>query len=418
MHEALQYFSRLGPFKKKVTAFEIKSREYYRDILPLICPETRKPVTWVRGIFENGLVKRRSHFRVLSGKRRKDYLSYQEYRKRRTESVQSDEHKKAKEVLLEALNHRMSTSKTMFWSFSYNEVTDFYFKGNILFNATSIEDEYYVKTIFNKKLFLDIAVLGESLDENPLVLFGIEIEKGHKFNGLKTMLCKSLGFPFVSVDISEMTLDEINIEWAEKTLTLTTKDDNMGFRKNFVYLPPVLYPLHVRHDNIILNIENRHSYIVFADEMIIKKIESELVFARNKLGYDQKNLNISFVNGQRSRDALHQVQLAGETIGEGWEQLNNSQFLRVTVPRPNIKEGRSNLHKFYLLMAKSFLGNDALVGYKYTTGSVSAQPESSDDLWTVYQIFPGEKKRAIPHRFLPKLLATPLLAAATQLGLD
>ncbi|CAK7043585.1 MAG: hypothetical protein DELT_02935 [Desulfovibrio sp.] len=418
MHEALQYFSRLGPFKKKVTAFDIKSREYYRDILPLICPDTKRPVTWVKGIFENGSVKRRSHFRVLSGKRRKDYLSYQGYRKRRTESVQSDEHKKAKEVLLEALSHKMATSKTMFWSFSYNEVTDFYFKGNILFNATSIEEEYYVKTISDKKLFLDIAVLGESLDENPLVLFGVEIEKGHKFNGLKAILCKGLGFPFVSVDISEMTLDEINIEWAEKTLTLTTKDDKMGFRKNFVYLPPVLYPLYVRHDHMVLNIEDRHSYIVFADEGTIKKIENELIFARSKLGYDQKSLNIALVNGQKSRDALHQVQLAGETIGEGWEQLNNSQFLRITVPRPNTKEGRSTLHKFYLLMAKSLLGNDALVGYKYTTGSVSAQSESSGDIWIVAQVFPGERKRAIPHRFLPKLLATPLLAAATHLGLE
>lgn len=418
MHEALQYFSRLGPFKKKVSAFEIKSREYYRDILPLICPDTKRPVTWVKGTFKNGSVVRRSHFRILTGSVRNDF-NYHEYNKYRIESVQSEEHKKAKKVILEALSRKMATTrKDMFWNFAYNEVSDFYFRGNILFNAVKFEEEYCIKTILDKKLFLDIAVLGESVDNSPLLLFGIEVEKGHKFTGVKAILCKSLGFPFASIDISGMSLDEINVEWAEKALTLTTKDDAMGFRKNFVYLPPVLYPLHVRHENMILDIENRHSYIIFANEVTLKKIESELVYIRNSLGYDQKTLNISVVNGQKSRDALHQVQLAGETIGEGWEQLNNSQFLRVTVPRPNVKNGISNLHKFYLLMARSFLENDALVGYKYTTGRACAQSESSNDLWTAYQIFPGEKKKAIPHRFLPKLLSTPLLAAASQLGLS
>lgn len=75
------------------------------------------------------------------------------------------------------------------------------------------------------------------------LLFGIEVEKGHKFTGVKAILCKSLGFPFASIDISGMSLDEINVEWAEKALTLTTKDDARGFRKNFIYLPPVLFPL-------------------------------------------------------------------------------------------------------------------------------------------------------------------------------
>lgn len=416
MHEALQYFSRLGPFRKKVTAFEIKSREYYRDILPLICPDTREPVTWVKGIFENGTVKRRSHFRLLKGRRRSDYINYKSYEKHRSKSVQSAEHIKAKEVLLEVLSQKMSTTRTMFWSFSYNEISDFYFKGNILFNATSVEDEYRVKTIFNKYIFLDIAVLGDSLDEGKLVLFGIELEKGHKFDGIKTMLCKSLGFPFISIDISKMALDEINTKWAEKTLSLTTKDDKMGFRKNFVYLPPILYPLYIRYDNIMLDIEDRQCYIVFADENTIRKIEKDLVNYRDRLGYNQKTLNISLVNGQKSNDALHQVQLAGATIGEGWEQLNNSQFLRISIPRPDVKEGRSNLHKFYLLMAKIFLSNNALVGYKYTTGRISAQNEETD-LWTVYQMFPEEKKRAIPHRFLPKLLSTPLMAAAAKFGL-
>ena len=99
MHKALIYASRQGPFKKEITAFDIKSREHYRDLLPLLCPETGKPVTWVKGNFEDRKVIRRSHFRLLAGKRRSDYLNYTEYKKSRNASIQTPEHIKAKEVL-------------------------------------------------------------------------------------------------------------------------------------------------------------------------------------------------------------------------------------------------------------------------------------------------------------------------------
>jgi hypothetical protein len=38
-----------------------------------------------------------------------------------------------------------------------------------------------------------------------MVLGGVEIELGHAFNGRKALIGKSLGFPLVSIDITEMT---------------------------------------------------------------------------------------------------------------------------------------------------------------------------------------------------------------------
>ena len=417
MHEALIHASRLGPFKKKITAFEIKSREHYRELFPLISPGSREPVTWVKGIFDNGELKRRSHFRLLPGKRGENFLSYKQYSRHRASSIQSDEHKEAKSKLLEALSRRITASQPMYWSFKYEDISDFYFKGNILFNATCVAEEHKIATSFDKEFCLDIAVLGRGIDNEQIVLFGAEIEKGHMFDGLKAVLCKTLGFPLITVDISGMSLDDINFEWAETALTLTTQDDKVGFRKNFIYLPPLLYPFYIRHENIRLNIDEKHSYIIFVNSLIINEIEKYLVTVRDRLSYNEKSISIAIVNGEKSPEALHQVRLAGEVIGVGWEQLNSKQYLRVSVPRPIEKEGRSRLHKFYLLLTKVLLSNDALVGYKYTTGKMTSQLTSADDIWIVYQFFPGEKKRPIAYRYLPKLLASPILETSRNLGL-
>lgn len=49
-----------------------------------------------------------------------------------------------------------------------------------------------------------------------MVLGGVEIELGHAFDGRKALIGKSLGFPLISIDITEMTLDELTPEWAQQ----------------------------------------------------------------------------------------------------------------------------------------------------------------------------------------------------------
>jgi hypothetical protein len=64
MDEAIVVFSRKGLFKKRIAARDIRSREHARKLWPLVS-ETKYFVTWVRPIFSNGELQRRSHFRLL-----------------------------------------------------------------------------------------------------------------------------------------------------------------------------------------------------------------------------------------------------------------------------------------------------------------------------------------------------------------
>jgi len=417
MHEAFVYTSNIGPFKKRISALQVKSREHYRELFPLVSTCSSEPVTWVKAVFEGGELKRRSHFRTLSGKRKTDFIDYDNYVRHKEKIVQSAEHIKAVSLLRNVLCRLIETTKVLNWSFRDDDVSDFHFEGNVLFNAKVICEEYRIQTAFDKEFRLDVAVVGDGINNTPLVVFGVEIEKGHKFNGLKTILCKTLGFPLISIDISGMTLDEISLEWAERVMSLTTQHNEMGFRKSFVYLPPLLYPFYVRHGKRELRIGDRHCYIVFARDHELTVILSELSCVRKMLDYSAKDISISLVNGIKSGEALHQVELERQILGQGWEQLANNQCVRICLPRPVQKEGRSKLHRFYLLLSKCLLSNNALVGYKYAVGMNSSQTKASDEHWTVYQVFPGEQRRAISHRYLPKLLSSPLVEVAVKLGL-
>ncbi len=66
MDEAVVVFSRKGIFQTTITARDVRSREHARKLWPLVSPDaSRQMVTWVSPSFENGKLRRRSHFRVL-----------------------------------------------------------------------------------------------------------------------------------------------------------------------------------------------------------------------------------------------------------------------------------------------------------------------------------------------------------------
>ena len=419
MDEALVYTSPNGPFKKKITALQIKSKEHYLELFPLISADTHEPVTWVKSSFKNGVLTRKSHFRTLSGKRKLYFVNYSNFICRQEKIVQTPEDTKAVNLLQNLLLKLLNGTKILNWSFRDAGISDFYFKGNILFNAISICKEFKIGTAFNRDFRLDIAVVGDDIKGKPLVVFGIEVEKGHQFNGLKTILCKTLGFPFISVDISGMTQDEISPEWAESVLALTTRDNKMGFRKNFIYLPPLLYPFYIRHDGHILRLGKRHCYTVFANHQDMQCIKEELNDIRSILKYSSVDINIAIVNGDKSKQALYQVELERKYVGCGWKQSQANQCLRISLPRPIKKDGISKLHKFYILLTKCLLSNNALVGYKYNLGLQSAYLNESDECCTVYEETqrPGKKNKAVLRKYLPRLLSSPLIEVAKKLCL-
>ncbi len=85
-----------------------------------------------------------------------------------------------------------------------------------------------LETPFGSKFRLDVAVLGPPVQAEPMVLGGVEIELGHAFDGRKALIGKSLGFPLISIDITEMTLAELTPEWAQQVLTATTRATSKG----------------------------------------------------------------------------------------------------------------------------------------------------------------------------------------------
>ena len=66
MDEAVVVFSRKGLFQTRIVARDVRSREHARKLWPLVSPDAlRQMVTWVSPIFEDGKLRRRSHFRQL-----------------------------------------------------------------------------------------------------------------------------------------------------------------------------------------------------------------------------------------------------------------------------------------------------------------------------------------------------------------
>lgn len=113
-------FSRKGLFQKTLSAFDIRSREHARKLWPLVsCDESRQMVTWVRPSFENGKLRRRSHFRVLPTQNNynpKQHFDVQEDHRWSTVK-ESAEHRLAKELVAAELSRSLSYSLGMPWRF-------------------------------------------------------------------------------------------------------------------------------------------------------------------------------------------------------------------------------------------------------------------------------------------------------------
>ena len=114
------------------------------------------------------------------------------------------------------------------WAFKDADASDYPLEGNLLLGADRVATEHPLETPFGSKFRLDVAVLGPPVQAEPMVLGGVEIELGHAFDGRKALIGKSLGFPLISIDITEMTLDELTPEWARQVLTATTRSHEQG----------------------------------------------------------------------------------------------------------------------------------------------------------------------------------------------
>lgn len=408
MDSAVTVFSRQGLFAQRIKARDIPSREHARKLWPfVIANDNHKPVTYVSPSFDsNGKLKQRSHFRTLNNSRSINIAQiFTEEEQQRQKGVsESDEHKEAKKVLLAEMQNRLSSNRGLPWSFKDPSASDFHFEGNLLLGADKIIDEHYVQTPFGMGFRLDLAVLASPLRNDEIILGGIEIERTHTFEGRKALLGKSLGFPLISIDISEMTLDEITPTWAANVLSQTTVTKEISHRQTYVYIHDLVYPLFAQIPGSIG--DEKHQYLVFAADQVLNNLVKWINKLAELLEYPKNSVTPSIVNGinDATKKALNR---AGEVVGSDWQRFNNQKCLRLTLPRSTgLKDLKA--HKFHIVLAYLLLNKtDSLVGYKYCNGIDN--DEIKEDIW-IKKIW---KKDYNPptffeHRILPKRLAEPI----------
>ena len=385
---------------------EVRSREHARKLWPLVAPGViQQMVTWVSPSFEDGKLRRRSHFRQLPVEKTYNLKAqFEEEETSRQRAVhESLEHRRAKELIAAELARRIVAGLAMPWAFKDADASDYPLEGNLLLGADQVVTEHPLDTPFGSRFRLDIAVLGPPIQSEPMVLGGVEIELGHAFDGRKALIGKSLGFALISIDITEMTMDDINAQWAERALTATTRNHEQGRRQTYVYLHDLLYPLYTQLPTF-LDSEQRHQYLVFSDDATLRRLVNWMNLLAKTLDYPTGAIAVAIVNG-KSEQSRKMLERAGQVVGPDWEQFNNHQCLRLTVPRP---KGPADLqaHRFHMTMARLLLSHaDALVGYKYRNGVDNNHPE--DDVWVAHRWI-ADQNIHTQHRVLPKRLAEPI----------
>jgi len=289
------------------------------------------------------------------------------------------------------------------WAFKDADASDYPLEGNLLLGADRVAIEHLLETPFGSQFRLDVAVLGPPVQTEPMVLGGVEIELGHAFDGRKALIGKSLGFPLISIDITEMTLAELTPEWAQKVLTATTRSHEQGRRQTYIYLHDLLYPLYAQLP-VFLDDEQRHQFLVFADDNTLNKLVRWMNALAEKLEYPKGTVAVALVNG-KNEQSRKMLERAGQVVGPDWAEFNDQRCLRLTLPRP---KGPADLqaHRFHMTMARVLLSHtDALVGYKYCNGVDNNHPE--EDVWVAHRWI-ADLKTHTQHRVLPKRLAEPI----------
>ena len=406
MDEAIVVFSRKGFLQTMIAARDIRSREHARKLWPLVSPgAARQMVTWVSPTFEGGRLLRRSHFRVLPAQHTfnpKAHFDDEEASRWRS-AQESTKHRQAKELIAAELSRRLKAGLAMPWAFKDEDASDYPLEGNLLLGADGVTTEHPLETPFGSRFRLDVAVLGPPVQAQPMVLGGVEIELGHAFDGRKALIGKSLGFPLISIDITEMTLAELTPEWAQQVLTATTRSHEQGRRQTYIYLHDLLYPLYAQLPTF-LDHEQRHQFLVFANDESLNKLVLWMNRLAAKLEYPKDAVAVALVNG-KSEQSRKMLERAGQVVGPDWGEFNGQQCLRLTLPRP---KGPDDLQaqRFHMTMARILLSQtDALIGYKYCNGVNNDHPE--EDLWVAHR-WDAELKTHTQHRVLPKRLAEPI----------
>ena len=409
MKEALRVHGYYGFFEETVTAQEIRSREDARKLGPFV-DRNKRYIYWRRPSFDpvSKRLRRRSHFahyprnrsvaiRITSAEDF-DPARYDELRN------ESSKHRKALLLVSKILRDRHSSARSACWLFKDERASDFSFSGNLLADAQEIRSEYRYAMPFGNEYRFDIALLGTKYTKSDNVIGAVEIEFTHEFDFIKCMLAKAMGFPLLSIDITEVEEKEITYDWCQHALLGTTETDTQGRRSNFVNLHDMLYPAFSDAPRSLTG--DRHQYVIVAKDSEFDRIVRELGRIKSLLRLGDKSVLIQPVNAKSDQARKMQANEAS-IAGANWAEFNTRRYIRITLDRPAQKAGA--VFTFHLLMTRYINSQcDTLVGYKWTYGLSNDEPDNP--LWYAY-----DRTRQSRQRIMPKQLGQPLESIMREL---
>jgi hypothetical protein len=400
MKEAIRVYSQGQFFVERIKAIEIKSRADARKLGPFISDDEHL-VTWVDwALVHSTNKKRKPHFRRFPKKSQTPQkIVSEEIKLRYKSSLESKKHIKAKEVVADIIQKLLECKRHLHWAYKDTRLSDFSISGDLLAEVECIETEFPIKTPFGTYR-LDIALLGPIIEHERVVLAGIEIEYTHQFEFSKALVCKTLGFPLMSLDIKEIDIEEINTTWATSALIETKNNSNDGLRRNYIYVHDMLFPVYLNIPDHLCQ-EKRHQYIIFCRDENFSNFLLRIRQLVSLVGLNESSINIAPVK-IKNEQTKKQIMNAGLIAGENWREYNEQGFIQVSVDKPIGKAGPSYL--FHLELTK--LSNSiysSLVGYKYKLGLVHIPNEPS--FWEITERVNQEIKR---YKVAPKRVSEPV----------
>ncbi len=410
--EAIRIFSPTEGFlKEKIKSFQIKSREDARKVGPF-CNDRKEPVYWVNWGTKKDSKKIKPYFRrYFEGKSLPTHFQ-QRLRKEQQEIEnlkQRNIHKKVQQTLLNALTQLLKSHSPIQWAFNDKRLTDFTLAGNLMSDVQEVAKEYRIFPPFINYYDLDIALLGEKLYNKKIILGAIEIEYTHEVDLLKSLLCKSLGFPLFTINIRDADYEDITEEWCIKRLTETKYTSGDERRRNYIYIHNMLYPVFLTGYED-WGIGDNHQYIIFANDKEINSLSKNIKLLKTTLSLNDSDVNLKVANRNVSDNGSNTMfENEGALAGENWKEYNSNKFIRLILKRPRTKSG--NIYKFHLVLTQLLtLHVDCLVGYKFDTGQSNFERENP--IWNVSR---SERNLNGPpkfiwhnKRFCPKRISEPV----------
>ena len=102
---------------------------------------------------------------------------------------------------------------------------------------------------------------------------------------------------------------------------------------------------------------------------------------------------------------MTQLKNAGEIVGEGWQDFNDTECLRITLLRHSADSNLLRNHKLHMTIVRLLMQNETLLGYKPCKGGV--RHDTDDDLWKI-ALWDMKRRENDYYQWLPKRLSSPI----------